>query len=64
MPLESETKVPPEPAGPLNVTVPVLVLPAVTDVGFKDTETSEAPAIVKLAVWLTPFNEALKVTVV
>jgi hypothetical protein len=50
--LVSATTVPPEPAGPLNVTVPVEAFPPSTDEGFKLRETSVAGVIVKLATAL------------
>jgi hypothetical protein len=47
--LVSPTTTPPEPAGPLKVTVPVDGLPEKTEVGFKVTETRVAGVTVRLA---------------
>ena len=43
------TVIPPVPAGPLKVTVPVEEVPPVTDVGFKEMETSVAGVMVSFA---------------
>ena len=43
-------EVPPGPAGPLNVTVPVLALPPRTDEGESVTETSVLGVIVSFAL--------------
>jgi len=51
--LESVTTAPPVGAGAPSVTVPVLLLPATTVVGFSATDESGA-ATVSVAVLLTP----------
>ena len=48
---ESVTTVPPVPAGPLKVTVPVEEWVPVTDVGFKVNEVSVAGLMVRVAVF-------------
>jgi len=48
--LERETAVPPLPAGPLKVTVPVEEFPPTTEVGARLTETRVAGVIVNVAV--------------
>ena len=48
--LERETEVPPLPAGPLRVTVPILGVPPGTVVGLSETETRLAGDIVSVAV--------------
>jgi hypothetical protein len=52
LPLESETNVPPGPAGPLKATVPVELLPPATVVGFRLKETRAAGVIVRIADWV------------
>jgi hypothetical protein len=58
LPLDKETAVPPGPAGPLRVAVPVEELPPVTEAGFKLIEAKVAGAIVRLAVLVVPETEA------
>ena len=48
--LESETKAPPLPAGPLRVTVPVEELPPITELGLIAIETRLEEVIVRVAV--------------
>ena len=55
----SVTTMPPAGAADNKVTVPVLAVPPVTDVGFNVTELSDAAVIVRLAVWDTPDNVAV-----
>jgi len=56
--------VPPGPATPLRVTVPVEVFPPTTDVGVTETPVRVAGLIVKGAVWLLEPKEALMLAVV
>lgn len=51
--LDSVTAEPPAGAGPFRLTVPVEPLPPVTDVGFKETESSRG-LTVSVAVFVTP----------
>ncbi len=48
LPEERLTTVPAEPAGPFNVTVPVVVKPPVIELGLSDTAESVAGLMVKL----------------
>lgn len=48
LPEESATTVPAEPAGPFNVTVPVVVNPPVIELGLSDRAESVAGLMVKL----------------
>jgi hypothetical protein len=50
LPLVSDTAVPPVPAGPLKVTVPVDPVPPVKVVGLKVTEDKAAGVTVRVAV--------------
>ena len=50
VPDESETIVPPDPAAPLRVTVPVAVAPPVTEAGEIERLLKVAGVIVKVAV--------------
>lgn len=52
--LESETAVPVEGAGALNVTVPVAEVPPTTELGFKATDIRFAGLTVRSAVVPTP----------
>jgi hypothetical protein len=55
----SVTTKPPAGAAADNVTVPVLDAPPATDVGFKETDVSDAAVIVRLAVCEAPDNVAV-----
>lgn len=48
------TLVPPGPAGPLRVTVPVELLPPTTVVGANENPTSAAGLMVRVALWFEP----------
>ena len=48
---DNVTVVPPAGAGPVSVTVPVVELPAVMLVGFKDRDESDGLVIVSVADW-------------
>jgi hypothetical protein len=52
--LVSVTTAPPAGARPLNVTVPVELLPPRTEIGLRETELRVAAFTVKLAVRVTP----------
>lgn len=59
----SVTGIPPEGAGLPSVTVPVEGVPALTDVGFKETPDTTGGAIVRVAVFDAP-NVAVIVALV
>jgi hypothetical protein len=60
--LVSFTTTPPVGAAPVRVTVPVLDVPAVTDVGLSVTDDSAGGLTVSTAVLLTPLYVAVIVT--
>jgi hypothetical protein len=60
----SVTTMPPAGAADDNVTVPVLAVPPVTDVGFKATVLSTGAVIPRDADWLTPPSVAVIVLAV
>ena len=55
----SVTTIPPTGAADVNVTVPVLAVPPVTDVGFNATVLSTGAVIPRDADWLTPPSVAV-----
>lgn len=61
--LESETDNPPEGAGDEIVTVPVEVLPPVTEVGVKESDFRAGEFTTTVAVRFVPFRAAVTVTV-
>lgn len=61
---DSETTVPPVPAGPVSVTVPVEVVPPRTELGATETLAKPAELIVKVVVTVVPLNVAEMVAVV
>jgi len=61
--LESETVTPPEPAGPLSVTVPVEAFPPVTLDGLNVSKFIERGRTVIVAFWFVPAKVAVIVGV-
>jgi hypothetical protein len=62
--LESATVTPPAEASPASVTVPVDPAPPTTVAGLTETLESDGPVvIVRAAVFVTPFSDALIVAV-
>ena len=53
------TTIPPDGAFPVNVTVPVLVLPHITELGLTDRPLSAAGVMANAAVWLVPLEVAV-----
>lgn len=56
------TTVPPVPAAPFRVTVPVELVPPVTVVGDSETELRTAGVIVRVVVLLVPLKVPVRVT--
>ena len=56
------TTVPPVPAAPFRVTVPVELVPPVTVVGDSEIELRTAGVIVRVAVLLVPLKVPVRVT--
>jgi hypothetical protein len=52
--LDSVTTAPAAGAGPFNVTVPVVEVPPITEVGLKLTEVNVVAVTVRVAVLVTP----------
>ncbi len=59
LPLSNDTTVPPGPAGPVKVAVPVEDVPPRTEDGFRAIEASAAGVTVSVAVWELPLSDAV-----